>query len=230
MNIEIYELVEGAKQARGLTVIIDVFRAFSLECYLFARGAKIIYPVGSLDDAWAMKKADPNILLIGERKGKKVEGFDFGNSPSQTDGFDFSGRSIAHTTSAGTQGVANAVNADQIITGSLVNARAIANYIRHAKPDFVSLVAMGENAIRRADEDVICAEYIRAMLLDEDYPIDERIAGLRTGAGAKFFVEETQEIFPAPDFGMCIARDKFDFVIRIARDESGRNISQKIDI
>ncbi len=34
-NINILHLIEGAKQAKGLMVIIDVFRAFSLECYLY---------------------------------------------------------------------------------------------------------------------------------------------------------------------------------------------------
>lgn len=46
MNIRILELLEGARQARGLAVIIDVFRAFSLEACLFARGARVIYAVG----------------------------------------------------------------------------------------------------------------------------------------------------------------------------------------
>ena len=40
MNIEILHLIEGAKQADGLVVIIDVFRAFSMECYLYAFGAR----------------------------------------------------------------------------------------------------------------------------------------------------------------------------------------------
>ena len=34
MKISICHLIEGAKKADGLTVIIDVFRAFSLECLL----------------------------------------------------------------------------------------------------------------------------------------------------------------------------------------------------
>ena len=34
IKIKILHLIDGAKQAEGLTVIIDVFRAFSLECYL----------------------------------------------------------------------------------------------------------------------------------------------------------------------------------------------------
>ena len=44
MNIEILQLIEGARKARGLTVIIDVFRAFSVECYAMAGGAKEILP------------------------------------------------------------------------------------------------------------------------------------------------------------------------------------------
>ena len=57
MNIRILELIEGAKKAQGLTVIIDVFRAFSLECYLFEKGARKIYPIGKIEDAFAMKAA-----------------------------------------------------------------------------------------------------------------------------------------------------------------------------
>ena len=39
-QIEIFHLIEGAKQADGLVVVIDVFRAFSMECYLYACGAR----------------------------------------------------------------------------------------------------------------------------------------------------------------------------------------------
>ena len=42
MNIKILELIDGAKQAEGLTVVIDVLRAFSLEVCLFAQGAEKI--------------------------------------------------------------------------------------------------------------------------------------------------------------------------------------------
>ena len=54
MDVRVLELVEGAREARGLTVVIDVFRAFPLECYLFALGAKAIYPIGSVEEARAL--------------------------------------------------------------------------------------------------------------------------------------------------------------------------------
>ena len=40
MNIKILQLIEGAKQATGLTVIIDVFRAFTVEAYLVNNGVE----------------------------------------------------------------------------------------------------------------------------------------------------------------------------------------------
>ena len=43
MEIRILELMKEQRKQR-LTVIIDVFRAFSLECYLYARGASAVVP------------------------------------------------------------------------------------------------------------------------------------------------------------------------------------------
>ena len=68
MNIQIFQLIEGAKAARGLTVIIDVFRAFSLEAYLLANGADRIIPVGSTELAYQLKKDNPQFVLAGERQ------------------------------------------------------------------------------------------------------------------------------------------------------------------
>ena len=50
IKIKILHLIDGAKQAEGLTVIIDVFRAFSLECYLYNMGVKEIRPVGTIEE------------------------------------------------------------------------------------------------------------------------------------------------------------------------------------
>ena len=59
MKTEIYHLISGAKQADGLAVIIDVFRAFSLECWLYAMGAREIRPVGAVEKALAWRERDP---------------------------------------------------------------------------------------------------------------------------------------------------------------------------
>ena len=215
MDIRILRLLEGAKQAEGLAVIIDVFRAFSLEAYLYDMGAAEIFPVGSVEKARELKEQHPEYLLIGERNGKKCEGFDFGNSPSSVSREIVAGKSVVHTTSAGTQGIANAGNAKEVITGSLVNAKAIAEYIRLKNPDVVSLVCMGTNATSPADEDELCAAYIKSLLEGDELDIAEKAAALRGGAGAKFFDPNNQEVFPEPDFWMCSKYDLFNFVIRV---------------
>ena len=83
MDIRILHLVEGARQAIGTTVVIDVFRAMTVEAYLSRQGAGKIIPVGDVEKAFEWKKRDPGVLLCGERGGKMIEGFQFGNSPSQ---------------------------------------------------------------------------------------------------------------------------------------------------
>ena len=221
-KVNILHLIEGAKQAEGLTVIIDVFRAFSLECYLYDMGVKEIRPIGSVEDAFMLNKELPGSVLIGERHGKKCEGFDFGNSPSTVRSEEVKGKTILHTTSAGTQGIVNATGASEIITGSLVNAKAGAEYIKKSQPDTVSLVCMGYAGVRPAAEDELCAEYIKSLVEGVELPdFEQRIADLQKHGGEHFFDEEQQEVYPKEDFFMCVKYDKFPFVIHVEKDEMG---------
>lgn len=233
-RIEILHMIEGARKARGLAVVIDVFRAFSLECFLYDLGAAGIRPVGTIEETFEWRKRLTGCLLCGERKGKMCEGFDLGNSPSAAKNMasKLSGKTIIHTTSAGTQGIVNASGADEIITGSLVNAAAIARYILAKDPERVSIVAMGNGGVKPAAEDELCAEYIRSMLVSGLEPaegngraampdIDRRIAALRHHGGEHFFNPETQDVFPEPDFHLCVQRDIFDFIIRVEKDAQG---------
>ena len=95
-NIKILHLIEGAKQAEGLTVIIDVFRAFSLECYLYNMGVKEIRPVGTIEEAFTLNRYIKDSILIGERHGEKCNGFDYGNSPSSIAKGHVEGKTIIH--------------------------------------------------------------------------------------------------------------------------------------
>ena len=222
MKINILHLIEGAKQAQGLTVIIDVFRAFSLECYLYDMGVKEIRPIGSVEDAFALNENLSGSVLIGERHGKKCDGFDFGNSPSTVLRSAVEGKTILHTTSAGTQGIVNATGASEIITGSLVNAKAVAAYIKKKNPETVSLVCMGNAGVRPAAEDELCAEYIKSLVEGAELPaFEKRVADLQKHGGEHFFDENRQEIYPKEDFFMCIKYDKFPFIIHVEKDETG---------
>lgn len=233
MEVEILKLLEGAKRAKGLTVIIDVFRAFSVECYLMKKGVARIIPVGDKEIAYQMKEENPEVILVGERRGVKLPGFDFGNSPSQIEPADLRGKTVVHTTSAGTQGIANAVHADEIIVASFVNAKAVAAYITQTNPDYVSLVAMGLDGREETLEDNLCAEYIKWLLeegIEKDKDISEDIEKLKVTTGAKFFKKELQEVFPQRDFELCVQKNQFSFVLRVGKDEKGRNSMEKIEV
>lgn len=229
MDVRILELVAGAREARGLTVVIDVFRAFSLECYLFDQGAERILPIGSVEEALELKREHPDYVAFGERGGAQVAGFDFGNSPAQVAGLDLAGRTCIHTTSAGTQGIVNATHATQIVTASLVNARAVARYIRSQQPDEVSIVAMGNAGVRTAEEDVLCARYLKSCLEDGPFDVQAAADALRTTAGAKFF-DPSQPQYPEGDFALCCDCNRFDFVIRVGRDARGRLCNTRLDV
>jgi len=229
-QIDILHLIEGAKQARGLTVIIDVFRAFSLECYLYDMGVKEIRPVGTIEEAFRRREDLTDAVLVGERHGKKCEGFDYGNSPSSIQFENVRDKIIIHTTSAGTQGIVNANGASEIITGSLVNAKAVAEYIMKQQPQTVSLVCMGNGGIRPAAEDELCAEYIKSILEGHELQdFEQRVAKLRYHGGEHFFDENRQDIYPQEDFWMCTEYNCFSFVIRVDKDEKGY-VTHRIDV
>lgn len=229
-KVNVLHLIEGAKKAEGLTVVIDVFRAFSLECYLYDMGVKAIRPVGTIEEAFFLHERIHNSILIGERHGVKCEGFDYGNSPSTISKEHVAGKTIIHTTSAGTQGIVNAVDASEIITGSLVNAKAVAKYIMTKQPEIVSLVCMGNGGVKPAAEDVLCAEYIKSILEGKEIPeFEKKISDLKNGGGRHFFDQSRQEVFPEADYWMCIDYDHFPFVIKIDKDKLGF-ITHKEDI
>lgn len=220
MNIQILELIDGAKAAKGLTVIIDVFRAMTVEAYVIANGAADLIPMGSIEDAYAYRNSHPGTILMGERGGAKCPGFDFGNSPSQVKDFDFTGKTVVHTTSAGTQGVANATGATKILTGSLVNAKAIAEYIKTSGAEDVSLVCMGLAGVESTREDTLCAEYIKALVEGTTIDLAAGIEICKRTSGAKFF-DPNDTVFPEEDFWLSVEANKFDFVLHVEQGADG---------
>jgi 2-phosphosulfolactate phosphatase len=221
MKIEILEFNEGAKKAEGLTVIIDVFRAFSLACYAFGEGIKRIMPVGDPEEAFHLKNKFPGAILVGEREEKKIKGFDLGNSPTHILCTDIKGKTMIHCTTAGTNGLVNAVNASEVITGSFVNADAVVKYIRSAKVDKVSLVAMGYRASITADEDIFCAEYIMDRLTGVETDFESIKTILQLSAGQRFFNPANIEHSPPSDFFLCTDLNKFDFVLKAVISDRG---------
>ncbi len=219
MRIKRLSLVEGAREARGLTVIIDVFRAFTTDAFVMANGAETIHPVLTVEEARELRRLHPDWLLMGEREGIKVEGFDHGNSPHEIRDVDFTGRTLIQTTGSGTRGIVNASGADEIILGSFVMAEAIVAYIREADPEIVSIVAMGWNGNYPAIEDELCAEYLEGRLRGQPQDFGEMRRRIREDPqGAKFF-DPSKPQFVEGDLHAAMDLDRFSFVLRVVKGE-----------
>jgi len=230
MKVEILEFVKGAREAKGVAVIIDVFRAFSVACYAIDAGAVKIIATAEVSEAFNLKKKYSNSVLVGERDEKKIEGFDFGNSPTEIIKADLTGKTVIQTTTAGTQGLINAYNADAILTGSIVNAGAIVQYIKSVDPENVSLVAMGYRATESAEEDLLCAEMISTELNNNIFMPENRISNLKNGSGKRFFNPLNLDFSPPTDFFLCTMVNRFDFVLKATKRFDGNIDLMKIDL
>jgi 2-phosphosulfolactate phosphatase len=124
---------------------------------------------------------------------------------------------LIHTTHSGTQGLVNAVQADEVITGALVNAAAIVRYIQRRRPEQVTLVRMGHEARVRCAEDDLCAQILSARLSGATVVVDDLAAQLRSADSAKKFFDPACDWAPEGDFHFCTRADAFDFVLQLDR-------------
>jgi len=222
-----YTDLETCHEATGMVIVIDVIRAFTNAAFAFSRGAKEIYPVSKVKEALKFKAEIPNSLACGEVGGMPPEGFDFGNSPTQTNTLDLSGRVIVQRTGAGTQGIVRSVNASPMLAASFVVANATAMHIRKVSPETVTFVITGQMGNGSGDEDLACAEYLEALLKDrqpDSAPYIERVYRSRD---AIMHLDPDLPAFPKSDLDHCTNIDAFDFVMSVTK-ENGQHVIRAI--
>jgi 2-phosphosulfolactate phosphatase len=216
-------LLEGAKAARGVAVVVDVFRAFSCTPLLFSLGIRNSILVASAEEALNLKTEDKDLILIGEVGGVPVEGFDLGNSPSQilVRGEDFfKGKTVVQRTSAGVQGALAALKAaDEVFLGSYMIAGATAKHLRARSPETVSIIAMGVQLKSRAPEDEWCARYIAHFLDGTPYDHNQALREILFQETTQKFLRRDKAHFPAEDPLLCLQRDIYDFALKVTRQK-----------
>jgi 2-phosphosulfolactate phosphatase len=215
MAIVIDSLLAGAARATGTVAIIDVFRAFTTAAVALANGAVRIVMVGTVEEALALKSGGIAQVCLGEVQGRAPPGFDFGNSPFEISAVDFRGRTLAQRTSAGTQGIVAAGQAERLYAASLVTADATARAMLAASPQRITLVAMGEDGLARTDEDEICAMHLRNRL--EGRPGDAEAVRRIVLAGGEIarFHDPARPYLHAEDVAIALDLDRYDFAVRV---------------
>jgi 2-phosphosulfolactate phosphatase len=209
---------EGARRAEGTVVIIDVLRAFTTEAAAFRHGVERLLLTDSRDEAQQWKREGRGALTIGEVHGDP-EGFDMDNSPRVFMQGDLRGQTLIHRTSAGTTGIhLVAPQAERVYAASFWVAEATARAIRRDAPEVVSLVAMGVAGAYRADEDELCAYYLRSRLEDR-FPDQAAVAELvRDGNTYARYNVAHRDGHPS-DGELALQFDVCDFAIRVYEEE-----------
>lgn len=156
MRIDVVPTADAVTPERvsGATVlIVDVLRASTTIITALAHGALGVVPVAEPDDA--RRRAADGILVAGERRGEKVDGFDLGNSPVEFAVTPLAGRTVVFTTSNGTRALLASRGAAAIAIAALVNVSAAADWAASEARDTTVVCAGDWGAVSL--EDCVCA-------------------------------------------------------------------------
>lgn len=214
-SVRILNGLQGAAEADGVVIVIDVFRAFTVASLAVDRGASAVYPVAEIEDALALAAELQNSVLIGERHGKKLEGFDFGNSPTEISTANIADRPIVHTTHAGTRGLwavaENTRDVTHIFAASFANSSATISAVLATKPSVVSIVPLGWAGENPTMEDSLCAQYFAAHLTSPDdaptWTPGDLENRLKDATSSRRFFDPDQPWAPESDYHHCCKID-----------------------
>lgn len=206
-----------------VVVIIDVLRATSVMVTALANGAKAVYPYKDIESVLENCKKSSSYILGGERKGLKIEGFDFGNSPLEYTKEAVAGKDMFMTTSNGTRAIENAANGSKkLFIAAFLNVQSIVKKLIEENSDTVIICSGTDNEFSL--DDSLCAGEIikRIAAVKKDVKLTDIALSLKllaensetiekTLTGSKHF-EYLKSIGFYGDMNHCFTMDKFDIV------------------
>lgn len=107
------------QKENDVVVVVDIFRATTTMCAAFNNGAAAIIPIADIE--LARKYKSEGFLVGAERKTRRVEFADFGNSPFEYSQEKVSGREIVFTTTNGTRAIDAAKDCGRLLIGAFSN-------------------------------------------------------------------------------------------------------------
>jgi 2-phosphosulfolactate phosphatase len=212
-------IVRGTEQTvppADINIVIDVIRAFTVSHVAFSKGARTIFLVNAVDEAFALKALHPDYLLAGEIAGLPIADFDLDNSPFNVSMADVNGKTLVMKTTHGVTATLAALNAAQIFVTGFSNARQTARHARRlmASKGYRTVNVIASHALD--DDDYSCAEYIRDQILDLGQIKPETImARIRNSRSAKKFQVAEKNGFEPRDLDICTREVKSDFVMEV---------------
>lgn len=200
--------------------VLDIFRATTSMTTAFANGCHRFLPVGTIEEALALKERHSEALLAGERQARPIPGFDLGNSPREYSRQTVAGKTVIMTTTNGTVALKTVERAAKVYVGAFVNAAALCRTLAGVKLDIVILCAGTRG--RLTLEDALCAGLIAERLAGAAELSDAALAARamyndfhsdllnRTGQGAH--ARHLAAIGYGDDIEYCLRHDLYDVV------------------
>jgi len=213
MELRVEYCKSGAHRARGLCVIIDVFRACSVLCYVASKKPNHIIISRDYDQITRLKEIYKDAILIGKNHDPLKMIFNTNNSPSEILATEISNKTVVHFSEGGISGLIECKQADEVITGSFVNAKAVSEYIKSGQHDIVTFVCMGHLGTEFSEEDYLCAKYIISLINNEIIDPSVFTESLSKTMGKLFFGPNNE--IPKEDFFYCLDYNRFDFVLKL---------------
>lgn len=138
-------------------VIVDVLRSCTSIATALANGAAKVLPVATVEEATKLAQTlDPKSrILSGERDGRKVGGFDLGNSPREYARERVEGKTLIFASSNASPVMAGLLGGREQRLLAYVNLSAVADEVQKAALD-VAVVCAGKSG-RFSLEDAACA-------------------------------------------------------------------------
>jgi 2-phosphosulfolactate phosphatase len=206
--------VEGARAARGVVVVIDVLRSFTVSAYALAGGARECLLVSTVDEALALAQRVPDAIVCAEENALPIPGIAISNSPTQVREAPIRGKALIQRSSAGTPVIGAVESGDGTFAASLVVATATAKACLSRRPTTVTLVASAD-----FPEDHACARYIEAALRGGRVDLDPLLQPLRESERYRKVMAGLWPGFPPTDIELSLAVDRFDFAMPAIRQD-----------
>jgi phosphosulfolactate phosphohydrolase-like enzyme len=157
MDVKIYPAMKGLDGIdikRHVFVVMDILRASNTIVCLMEKGATHVRVVGEVDEAYKLK--EHGYVLIGERLGNTIPGFDLDNSPYKISRQNWNGKKVVLTTTNGTRALVAVQDGFRVAIGSFRNIDAVCQYAK-AFDRPIALIPVGDRGTPML-EDELCAE------------------------------------------------------------------------
>ncbi|SDJ84895.1 2-phosphosulfolactate phosphatase [Sediminibacillus albus] len=219
MKVTIYQGSRPPATIADITIVIDVIRAFTVAHHVFLQGADGIYLAESVEQAFQLKKENPEYLLAGEVNGLAINGFDLDNSPYRIKEKNLAGRTLVQRTTNGVRATLNCLASKTVFVTGFSNARTTAECVkklsRRNKQMTVNVIASHPSG----DDDLACAEYIKSILMGSLIPEEPVRDRIRSSQAAEKFFTDNQSCFKREDILVCLQAVESDFVMRVDKSK-----------